>query len=96
MRNNLRKKRPRDLSAIRVAERSPSPEMGRRVEQVLEKLEGSEDLHLGGERWPFWSKIGTIEARQFVTSLAQGAAESRLTRDAKGALQRLTEAGPPR
>jgi RNA polymerase sigma factor (sigma-70 family) len=75
--------------------RSPSPEMRRRIERVLEKLENSEDVRQG-RAIVILEQIGTSEARQILTSLARGAAEARLTREVKGALQRLTAAGPPR
>jgi hypothetical protein len=77
----------------------PSLEARRRAEELLEKLRGPLPA---GERLRSLRAVevlehaGTESARELLTRLASGAPEARLTREAKGALQRLTAAGPPR
>jgi dipeptidyl aminopeptidase/acylaminoacyl peptidase len=69
-------------------------EMRRRIEQLLEKLEGGEALRL--ERtMAALERMGTPEARTFLESLARGAAGARLTREAKAALERLSRMPAP-
>ncbi len=77
----------------------PSLETRRRIEELLAKLRGPLPA---GERLRSLRAVevlehaGTEPARRVLTRLASGAPEGRLTREAKGALQRLTAAGRPR
>ncbi len=75
----------------------PSEEARRRMESILRKprppspetvqvIRGVEVLE----------HIGTPEARQLLESLAEGAPEAVLTREAKGALERLIQQSPGR
>jgi hypothetical protein len=72
----------------------PSLEVRRRVRQVLSKLEPS----ASGERLRALRAVqvleyaGTPEAKEYLRALAEGAAEARLTREAKAALERLAKA----
>jgi hypothetical protein len=78
--------------ALRAAlnEKTP-PERRRRVESLLKQRDDSPSATLlasvrGIEAL---ERIGTPEARQVLQALAKGAAEAQLTREAKGALERL-------
>jgi WD40 repeat protein len=68
-----------------------SPEAGRRIKELLEKLDGPPD----GERLRLLravevlESIGTPEARKALKRLAGGEAKALLTRQAKAALERL-------
>jgi RNA polymerase sigma factor (sigma-70 family) len=68
----------------------PSPEARRRLEGLLQKLEG-------GERWrplraiEVLEAIGTADARQVLESLAQGSPDATLTGEARAALRRLRD-----
>jgi RNA polymerase sigma factor (sigma-70 family) len=80
-------------SALRqVLEGKPSAEVRRRVEGLLNKLEREP---LSGEplrqarALEALEHCGTPEARRLLESLAQGAPEARLTREARTALERL-------
>jgi hypothetical protein len=80
-------------SALRKAlAGSPSTEARRRMEQLLEKLATAT---LNGESLRQWRAIETLEhlatpeARQLLEKLASGAADARLTREAKAAQERL-------
>jgi len=78
----------------KALERRPSLEVRRRVERLLQKLEGPvtalEQLrHLRSIE--VLEHIGTPAARQVLEGLANGAPEARLTREAKASLQRLTK-----
>jgi WD40 repeat protein len=70
----------------------PTPEISRRVELLLEKLQEPAKIR---ERLRLLrasevlEKIGSSEARQILKTLANGAPEARLTQDARGALERL-------
>lgn len=74
----------------------PSPELRRRVEQVLE-THRTQRLHpSSGQRQlaraiEVLERVGSPEARRLLGSLAQGAPEATLTRDAQGALDRLAK-----
>jgi hypothetical protein len=78
-----------------------TPEVGRRVEQILEQLKG-ERLKPPAARVcsaraiAILEQIGTRRAQQLLTHLSQGAPEAALTVDAKGALERLVQRNPPR
>jgi RNA polymerase sigma factor (sigma-70 family) len=70
----------------------PSPEMRRRVQQLLEQLasipSGTQLQQLRAVE--VLEHIGTLEARQVLEKLASGTVEARLTREAKASLARLT------
>jgi hypothetical protein len=81
--------------ALRKALQSPpSPEVRRRVEQLLSKLDDPCPAgdHLRSLRAiEVLEHIAIPEARQLLEKLADGAPEARLTREAKVALQRLAK-----
>jgi hypothetical protein len=69
----------------------PSLEMRRRIQQLLERLASPPS---GAQLRPLRAvevleHLGTAEARRLLEMLAQGAAEARLTQEAKASLQRL-------
>jgi hypothetical protein len=68
----------------------PSLEVRRRVERILEKMEGGLMLR-AGRGIEALELIGTAEARRLLQVLARGAPEARLTQEAKAALQRLAK-----
>lgn len=69
----------------------PPLEVRRRVEQLLEALTGWSSEQLYALRAAeVLERIGSAEARQVLELLAGGVPESRLTREAKASLQRLT------
>jgi hypothetical protein len=71
---------------------NPSPETRRRIEALLNKLQGpitSAETLRSIRTVEVLEHIGSPEARQLLQKLASGAAEARLTRDAKAALERL-------
>jgi WD40 repeat protein len=80
-------------TALRKAlEGGPSLEVRRRVETLLQKLEGpvtAPRLLRHVRSVEVLEHIATLRARQVLEALAQGAPEARLTREAKAALQRL-------
>ena len=71
----------------------PSPEVRRRVDQLLEKLDlAKSPQRLQGLRTvEVLEHIGTPEAQAVLKSLAQGAPEARLTQEAKAGLDRLVK-----
>ncbi|HEX5269768.1 MAG TPA: hypothetical protein VFW33_04735, partial [Gemmataceae bacterium] len=76
----------------KAAKESPSAEVKRRAEWLLEKLDngtasGDELRALRGLE--ALEAIGTAEAREVIEGLAKGAPEARLTREAKAALRRM-------
>jgi WD40 repeat protein len=81
--------------ALRKAgEGQPSPELGRRVHQLSEKLEGpvtAPERLQALRAITVLEHIGTPEAQEVLQALARGAAEACLTREAKAALDRLTK-----
>jgi hypothetical protein len=66
----------------------PSPEVTRRLTQLLDKLEGLDRFRVqrGVE---VLERIGTREAQRVLEAMAEGIPESRLTGEAKAALARL-------
>jgi hypothetical protein len=68
----------------------PSAEVRRRVQQLLEKLEGPEVLRRD-RALEVLEQFGTPEARRLLAALAKGAPEARLTQEAKAALARLAK-----
>ncbi len=87
--------------ALRAAlKNQPSPEVGRRLEMLLARLEQPERLpeRLQALRAiELLEYIGNSESRKLLESLSKGAPEAKLTQDAKAALERLDRraAGPP-
>jgi RNA polymerase sigma factor (sigma-70 family) len=84
--------------ALRAAlDKAPNLESRRRLEQLLEKLEG-----LGSHGEPLrisravevMEQIGTAEVRQLLTLLAGGASRAWLTREAQAALDRFSSGRP--
>jgi len=73
----------------RAANESPSAEVKRRAEDLLNKLDRSEGRLCEARVIPLLERIGTAEATQFLEELAKGAPEASLTREAKAALERL-------
>jgi hypothetical protein len=74
----------------------PSLELRRRVEGLLQKLDGPVTLpdHLRSLRAiEVLEHIGTPAAQQVLASLAKGAAAARLTREAQAAMARLERRG---
>src|SRR5262249_54538840 len=77
----------------------PSLELRRRGEQLLDKLER---LPLSAERLAqsralaLLERAGTSQARELLATLAGGAPEARLTREAQAALRRLAQRPAPR
>jgi hypothetical protein len=67
---------------------TPSLEKGRRVEDLLERLDAAPELLRGVRAVEVLESLGTPEARQVLQTLAKGAAEARLTREANIALKR--------
>jgi hypothetical protein len=80
-------------TAIREALKGkPSAETKRRLDDLLEKLEHralTPDELRGVRAVEALEHIGTPEARKLLEALADGAADARLTRDAKATLKRL-------
>jgi WD40 repeat protein len=73
-------------------EGKPALEMGRRVDQLLQKLEGpiaSPELLRALRAVEVMERAGTPEARQLLEPLAGGAPGARLTQEARAALERL-------
>jgi hypothetical protein len=86
-----------EIELRKALENQPSDEVRRRIEGLLEKLQTPARLRerLRGLRAnEVLEKLGTPEARQVLKTLAQGAAEAELTRDAKAALERLAKRPP--
>jgi WD40 repeat protein len=75
--------------ALRKAlKETPSLEVRKRVERVLEKLEG--ESRLGAQRaLEVLERLGTPEARKLLEALADGAPDAWLTREARSARGRL-------
>lgn len=77
---------------------NPSLEVRQRVEELLEK---ADHLILSGKSLRVWRAIevlehlGTLESRQLLEVLAKGTSESRLTREAKAALERSARRSSP-
>jgi WD40 repeat protein len=80
--------------ALQKARQSkPSPEMRRRLDQLLEHLEGirlTPDEVRGLRSVEILEHIGTAEARRLLQALAEGAPEAALTQEAKTTLLRLS------
>ncbi len=84
----------------RTLQGQPSLELRRRVESLLQRLEGpvtSAETLRGLRAVEVLEHLGSSEARQALERLAEGAPEARLTQAAKDALDRLAKrpAGTP-
>jgi hypothetical protein len=79
--------------ALRAAKERPgSKERGRRIEQLLEKLDrpGMRGEQARAVRAvEILEQLRSLEAREVLAGLAKGAADARLTREARAALTRL-------
>ena len=76
-------------SAVRQAlAGKPSEEVRRRLEQLLERLEGVEELRRS-RALEVLEQSDSPESRRLLTALARGAPEARLTRAAQAALDRM-------
>jgi RNA polymerase sigma factor (sigma-70 family) len=67
---------------------NPSTEVRRRVEHLVERMDGPEQLRRD-RALEVLERTGGPEARRLLQSLASGATDARLTREAKEALERL-------
>jgi hypothetical protein len=79
----------------------PSPEVRRRIEKVLEsnknlRLHPSREQRRLERAVEVLEMIGRAPARQLLKTLAEGTPDAPLTRDAQGALERLTGPGSQR
>jgi RNA polymerase sigma factor (sigma-70 family) len=73
----------------KVLEGSPSLEVRQRVKSLLEKLTGANRLR-SLRAVEVLEHLDTVQSRRLLETLAVGAAEARLTEDAKASLRRLT------
>ncbi|HEV3260479.1 MAG TPA: sigma-70 family RNA polymerase sigma factor [Gemmataceae bacterium] len=85
----------------RTLVKAPSAEVGRRVQQLLEKLESglpTGDRLRALRAVMVLEEIGTPDARLVLAALVEGAPASRLTQEAKASLERLAKRHtlPPR
>jgi hypothetical protein len=80
----------------RALEENPGPDVRRRLEELLGKLDGNGRLR-ETRAVELLERMGTAEARALCARLAAGAAEARLTQEGKAALSRLAKrpAGTP-
>jgi RNA polymerase sigma factor (sigma-70 family) len=69
----------------------PTPEVRRRVEQLLEAVEGSKTRLREQRALEVLEAIGTPEAREQLEALAKGMPTAGLTQDAKTSLERLAK-----
>src|SRR5262249_4932533 len=68
-----------------------------RLQQLLSRLESSSVILRGSRALDVLERIGTPEAREVLRSLAKGASQASLTKEAQASLQRLakTSSGKP-
>jgi WD40 repeat protein len=89
-----------DLAAKAIKDRlaaSPSLETGRRLGQLLERLEGGTvppEVVRALRAVEVLERIGTPKARQVLEGLARGAAGHRVTEEARLSLERLSKRAP--
>jgi predicted transcriptional regulator len=67
----------------------PSPEMKRRIEQLLERQSSTDHIRMV-RALETLENIGTAEARDLCAALADGVADAPLTREARATLRRMT------
>lgn len=72
---------------------SPSPEVRRRVQQLLERLTAGSPGQ--ARALELLEHLGTPDARRLLEALAEGAPEARLTQEARAALARLGRQAAP-
>jgi hypothetical protein len=88
-----------EMTLVRTAEQTGLAEVRRRVRALLEALprESSPEALQQSRALQVLELLGTTEARRLLKILAQGAAEARLTQEARSSLQRLAKrpAAPP-
>jgi dipeptidyl aminopeptidase/acylaminoacyl peptidase len=83
---------PAETALKRTLGGTPSLEVRRRIERLLEKLEGwvvSSEVLQSLRGLEVLEHIGTPEARQLLEKLARGTTDDPLTQDAKASLERL-------
>jgi RNA polymerase sigma factor (sigma-70 family) len=86
----LEKFGPPVLPALRECLEKKKPlEVTRRLEDLIKRLDQPSDELRALRALRVLEMIDTAEARQLIDTLAQGAADARLTREAKAALRRL-------
>jgi RNA polymerase sigma factor (sigma-70 family) len=101
----VREKAAREVEAMgdatepalrKVLSGKPSSEVRRRVEELLGKFDpaNSPEQLRGVRALEVLEGVGTPQAKELLTELAQGATKARLTREAKAALQRLGRPQP--
>ncbi len=73
----------------KVLENRPSLEVRQRIKLLLENLQGANRLR-ALRAVEVLEHLGTVESRRLLETLAGGAAEARLTQEAKASLARLT------
>jgi hypothetical protein len=78
----------------RMRNERPSPEVRRRVEHLLEKLEAPRQLQ-GFRALEVLERIGTSEAEKVLKEVVRGAPEARLTREATASPERLSRRPAP-
>ena len=96
----LEKLGPLARPALRLAlTGQPSAEVRRRIESILEKARAAvipPDVLRAVRAVEVLDRIGTKEARAILASLAQGAPNARLTREARTSLARIDRASQQR
>ncbi len=81
-------------SLRRLLGNRPSLEARHRTQRLLARLEGTPPRLQELRALAVLEHIGTAEARKVLTTLSRGAPDARLTREAKGSLERLTRHPP--
>jgi WD40 repeat protein len=89
-----------EIALERALAAKPAPEARRRLERLLGRLRRGEPTAVRRQRaraLEVLEQVGTPEARRLLEALARGAAEARLTQEAKAAARRLAgrAAGTP-
>jgi RNA polymerase sigma factor (sigma-70 family) len=86
----LEKLGDRAATELRKAlDRKPTLEVKRRIEQLLEKQQGAEHIRVV-RALETLEEIGTSEARELCTRLADGVPDAAMTREAQATLKRMT------
>jgi RNA polymerase sigma factor (sigma-70 family) len=79
-----------EASLRQALAKNPGNEVRRRIEVLLEKIDGPRDVQLA-RVLQVVEQVGTPEARQFLEDLAKGPRETRLSREARATLQRVNK-----
>jgi hypothetical protein len=83
-----------EVALRRLLEKTNSPEVKRRVEDLLGRLDDLPPEHVRSLRaLEILEQIGTPQAKKVLQTLVGGVPEARLTREAKSALERLERRG---